>query len=147
MNRRLLGYLFVNVIVSAVVIIVILIVYDRFFRAAAPAPLPNTSTLSAMEIFAVSGAGQLETEMVTLSNTGTESLSLAGWALEDSADAEYIFPALSMLPGGSVKLHTASGDDTASDLYWGRARPVWGSGELATLSDADGGVAAVYRVP
>jgi hypothetical protein len=147
MNRRLLGYLLVNVIVSAVVIIVILIIYDRFFRAAAPVPLPDASTLSAMEIFGVSGAGQLETEMVTLANSGAESLSLDGWVLRNTADAEYTFPALSLLPGGSVNLHTASGEDTASDLYWGRSRPVWQSGELAALSDPEGTLEVVYRVP
>jgi hypothetical protein len=147
MNRRLLGYLLVNVIVSAVVIIAILFLYDRFFRAAAPALPPDLSTASAMEISSVGGTGQLETEMVTLSNGGAESLSLAGWVLRDTADGEYTFPELSLLPGGSVNLHTASGEDTASDLYWGRPRPVWQSGDLATLSDADGTVAAVYRVP
>jgi hypothetical protein len=147
MNRRLLGYLVVNVIVSAVVIIVIIIIYDRFFRATAPALPPDLSIPSAMAIIGVTSAGQLETELVTLNNTGAEKLSLVGWVLRDAADAEYTFPALSLLPGGSVNLHTAPGEDSASDLYWGRSRPVWQSGELATLSDADGTVAAVYRVP
>jgi hypothetical protein len=147
MNRRLLGYLVVNVIVSAVVIIIILIIYDRFFRPTAPALPPGLSTLNPMEIDGVSGAGQLEAEMVTVSNGGRESLSLVGWVLRDTADAAYTFPELNLLPGGSVNVHTASGEDTASDLYWGRSRPVWESGEFATLSDVHGAVAAVYRIP
>jgi hypothetical protein len=147
MNRRLLGYLVVNVIVSVVVIIIILVIYDRFFRPAAPALPPELSTSSPMEIFEVSGVGQLDTEMVTLGNSGTDRLSLVGWVLRDTADTEYTFPELSLLPGGSVNLHTAPGEDSASDLYWGRSRAVWQSGEYATLSDADGAVAAVYRVP
>jgi len=147
MNRRLLGYLLVNVLVSAAVIIVILIIYDRFIRAAPPVPPPDPSPHSALEISGVIGAGQLEKEVLTLRNRGAESLSLELWVLKDAGSASYTFPALTLFPGGSVNLHSASGDDSASDLYWGRTNPVWQSGKLATVSDAHGSVEAVYRIP
>jgi hypothetical protein len=147
MNRRLLGYLLINVLVSVAVIIIILILYDRFIRAAPPAPSPVSPSHSALEIAAVSGAGQIETETLTLRNTGAESLSLDSWSLKAATGATYTFPALTLQPGGSVSLHSAPGADTPSDLYWGLTDPVWQSGGLATLSDAQGTVEAVYRVP
>jgi hypothetical protein len=147
MNRRLLGYLIVNAIVSAVVIIAILFAYDRFFRPATPAPPPDSSTPSTVEIAAIAGVGQAESETVTLRNNGQAKVIMGGWMLKEASGAEYIFPDLALLPGGSVDLHTAPGDDTATDLYWGLPEPAWSSGEFATLTDADGAVQAIYRIP
>jgi competence protein ComEC len=50
-------------------------------------------------------------------------------------------------PGATLKIHTASGHNTAADLYWGRTSPLWASGELAALYDAQNVARAFYRVP
>jgi competence protein ComEC len=147
MNRRLLGYLLINILVSAAVIITILIFYDRHFRSATPPSLPNSSTQGIVDIVAIAGIGQLDKEEVSIRNTGQASLSLDAWALKAASGAQYIFPELTLLPGGSVTVHTAAGHDTATDLYWGLADPVWSSDELATLADAGGAVRAAYRIP
>jgi hypothetical protein len=147
MNRRLLGYLFVNVIVSAVVIIVIIFVYDRYFRPANLPPPPVASTEGVVEIAAIAGAGRLDSETVSIRNTGQDSLSLDGWVLKSPSDGQYTFPALTLLPGGSVNLHSASGNDTPTDLFWGLTAPAWSSGQLVTLADGGGEARAVYRIP
>lgn len=147
MNRRLLGYLLINVVVSAVVIIVLLVLHDRYYRPSVPPSVPDASTQGIVEITTIAGVGQLENEAVSIRNNGQASLSLDAWALKDAAGAAYTFPALTLLPGGSVAVHTAAGDDTATDLYWGLADPVWSSGEVATLSDAGGAARAAYRIP
>jgi competence protein ComEC len=147
MNRRLLGYLVVNVIVSAAVVVIILIVYDRYFRPATPLPPPDTFAQGTVEIAAIGGAGQLDSEAVSIRNSGQDRLSLDGWVLKDASGATYTFPALTLLPGGSVTVHSSAGDDTATDLFWGLTEPIWRSGEFATLKDSAGKPQAVYRIP
>jgi len=35
------------------------------------------------------------------------------------------FPSFTLGPGAKVKLHTGSGSDSATDLYWGQGSHVW----------------------
>jgi hypothetical protein len=147
MNRRLLGYLVVNVIVSAAVIIIILIIYDRFIRTVPPVSTLDPAASSGVLIAAINNAGQLDQETVILRNTGKQSVSLKGWALNNVSGAQYTFPDLALEPGGPVDLHSGTGNDSPADLYWNRSTAAWKSGDLATLSDPQGGVEAVYRVP
>ncbi len=157
-RRRLIYYLLLNIIVSATVTITILFFYDRSHRLnTGPLPVLSTSPVITsadplagdikVNIVSVIGAGTVASEIVVIQNNGTGPLILTGWLLKDSQGTTYIFPQLSLNPGGTVQVHTGSGEDTPIDLYWNRISPVWASGELATLYDDRGVTRAFYRIP
>ncbi|MEZ0395348.1 MAG: lamin tail domain-containing protein [Anaerolineales bacterium] len=157
-RRRLFPYLLLNVLVSAVVTGSILYFYDRAYRAdcgRAPLiptlPLPANATPLAdqvhVDIVSIIGAGSPVSEIVVIQNNGQEAVVLTGWRLQDSDGAVYLFPQLTLHPGASVQVHTASGTDTAIDLYWGGSTSLWQAGEIASLYDSQGILRALYRVP
>lgn len=84
----------------------------------------------------------LTEEWVEVVNGGNATVDLAGWTLSDEAGHTYAFPdgnASTLAPDASLKVRTGSGNDTATDLYWGRDRAVWNNGgDTATLRDAAG---------
>jgi len=42
-------------------------------------------------------------------------------------------------PGESITIHTGSGTDTETDLYWGQESAVWNNdGDTVTLRDENG---------
>lgn len=161
-RRKLLSYLLLNVFISACVTVAILFWYDRNYRSTAlssvqPAqlvenqPVPQT-TLNPqddipVEIVSVVGAGLLDAESVTIRNAGAESLNLSGWQLKDSDKSAFIFPNLTLNPGGAVRIHTGSGTNNVIDLYWNESNAVWNSGEEAQLFDPGGNLRAKYMVP
>ncbi len=82
----------------------------------------------------------LDTETVTVANTGTAPVDLTGWWIYDEGYIHrFVFPSF-MLPGrGTVRIHTGSGANTPTDLYWGRSSDVWNNdGDDATLFTAPG---------
>ena len=83
--------------------------------------------------------------MIDLS--GAEDISLYGWSLRDESGNKYSFPALVLHSGAQVTVFTGAGNDTASELYWGRKGAIWNSGEIASLYDPDGKQQASYEVP
>ncbi|SHH69526.1 lamin tail domain-containing protein [Halobaculum gomorrense] len=86
----------------------------------------------------------LNDEYVVLRNRGHEAVDLSGWTLTDAAGFTYEFPdGASLAADATVTVHVGSGDDTESDLYWGRSRPTLNNdGETVTLRDANGAVVA-----
>jgi competence protein ComEC len=82
----------------------------------------------------------LNDEYVVLSNTGSESLDLSGWTVRDEAGQEYTFPdGFTLDPGARVTLHTGSGADTATDLYWGSGTPIWNNaGDTVIITNPQG---------
>ncbi len=157
-RRRLLYYILLNIFVSALVTGTILFFYDRSHRLN-PATAPGLSTLSSsakasavantvkLNIVSIVGAGRAASEMAVIQNDGTSPFILTGWSLKDSQGNAFIFPQLTLYPGGTIQVHTAGGDDTAVDLYWGRTNPVWTPGELAALYDPGNVARVFYRVP
>lgn len=86
-----------------------------------------------------------EDERVEITNAGMASQDFTFWTLVDEENNTYSFPeGFVLLPGASVLVHTGQGNDTESDLYWGRDDLVWDDGEAATLFDASGEIAARY---
>jgi micrococcal nuclease len=82
-------------------------------------------------------------EYVVLENAGEEPLDLSGWTVTDEADHTYSFGEFALGPGERVTLHTGSGTDSGTSVYWGRSRAVWNNGgDTVTVRDADGDVAA-----
>jgi LysM repeat protein len=100
-----------------------------------------------MIISAVIGAGDLETERVQLLRTGIGELSLDGWRLEDGNGSAYAFPDLTLFTGSAINLNTRSGQDTVLDLFWGLAAPIWHSGKVVSLYDAQDVLRASFVIP
>jgi len=162
-RRRLILYLLLNVVVSACVTGGILYWYHQNYRStsisvippALPANPQNGTPAASfdpdvdipVEIVSIVGAGTLDVESVLVRNAGAESLSLAGWKLQDANRHVFTFPNLTLNTGGAVQVHTISGTNTVIDLYWGLGDSVWGPGEEAQLLDPGGNVRAVYTVP
>jgi hypothetical protein len=150
-RRRLVLYLLLNALVSLLVSVTILYFYDRANRKTDcdPGGIAATNVPSgvAAEIISVASAGVLENESIVIQNQGDQALPLSGWTLKDSQGSIFTFPELTIYPGGSIQVHTKPGTDTAADLFWGRAEPVWQSGELAALYDSQNIARAFYRIP
>jgi len=103
-------------------------------------PLPKVS------IREVRSPGVLSDEVLVVADDGGP-VDLTNWTLRDESGHLYTFPAIKLLQGGTVNLHTAAGTDTVTDLYWAQAGAVWSSGKSALLSDQGGNLRARYQVP
>ena len=151
-RRRLDYYLLINNLVSALVAGSIIFYYDRNHHVECPAVLvtataqPENSAIK-VSMVGVIGAGNLTDERIIIQNNGAQELDLTGWYLTDNQGNTYTFPQLTLFPGVKVQLHTITGQDSPTDLYWGRSGPVWVSGELAALYDTQNIARAFYRVP
>ena len=106
-------------------------------------PLPEASVI----INSVIGVGEIATEHVFISRTGSGQLSLAGWRIEDEDGNTFVFPQLDLFEGGAVNVWTTSGAPTVVDLYWGQQNPVWERGEKVTLQDDKGKERTAYTIP
>lgn len=162
MNRRKLTlYLGLNILVSACITSAILYWYDRNYRAVTlPEPAPPVSPASSpqsasgrdvrpgtVQIVSVVGAGNLEIEAVVVRHAGEGELNLTGWHLRDSSGDAYTFPPFKLYGDGAVQVHTASGTNTAIDLFWGQRQAAWQSGQLVLLTTPEGAVEDSYPVP
>ena len=113
-------------------------------------PVADGGTTGALAIATINAdaAGRdgenLNDEYVVFENTGTETLALDGWTVSDDANHGYTVPdGVSLGPGDRLTLHTGSGTDTDTDLYWGRTTPTWNNdGDTVTVRDASGAVVA-----
>lgn len=151
-GRRLLVYIVVNVIVSALTTLIVMALWTNYTLSSEPSfgSLPsggNSQAPSQLAITAIIGAGDLTNEHVAIEHNGNADISLAGWRLRDQNGNEYRFPALVLHPGASVDIFSGQGANSATSLFWGRMVAVWASGEQATLLDASGQTQATYLVP
>ncbi|WP_276300181.1 lamin tail domain-containing protein [Halorussus lipolyticus] len=69
-------------------------------------------------------------EFVVLQNRQSSSVDLSDWRIRDEAGNDYDVPAgFDLNSGEVVTLHTGTGSDTATHLYWGRTDyTVWNNG-------------------
>jgi LysM repeat protein len=104
------------------------------------APPPEIS------IARVTGAGQIASEAVVLLNQGGP-LDLGGWRLRTESGVEYLFPSLTLFAGGSVSIHTADGQNSVVDLYWGQSTAVWARGASVFLVNPAGDIEVRYTIP
>ena len=100
-----------------------------------------------LDIVSVAGAGILANEVVEIHNNSGKEVNLSGWKLQSADGRSFTFPALTLLNGGFVKVHSQNGKNTVVDLYWGLSKPAWQSGQLAILLDGSENVQALYRIP
>jgi hypothetical protein len=96
----------------------------------------------------VVGVGQLTEEAVSISNLGSRPAALLNWRLIDAEGHIYTFGQVTLFgDGAAIVVHTESGQDGPSDLFWGQEQPVWQSGETVTLQDGEGTTQATYPIP
>jgi LysM repeat protein len=114
-----------------------------------PTSLPVTPPATEPEVVIrdIFGAGVLADEAVFIFNGG-RAVRMESWTLTDAQENVYTFPNLFLGTGGSVRVHTGTGSNSATDLYWGRDVPVWGEpGDVATLRDESGLVIGTFELP
>lgn len=120
-------------------------------EAALPTPLPTEPPPEGeaqLSIARVIAAGQLGLEAVEVINNGSSQASLQDWTLSDGQGNSYRFNQVTLFgDGAGIMLHTAAGQDGATDIFWGRDAAVWQSGDTVVLSDAAGTPQAEYQVP
>ena len=103
----------------------------------APAPAAAIPTTSAqVRISTVLFPGQLSREVVVLVNEG-DTVDLTGWVLASSSGIAYTFGNVTLLKDSFINLHTTSGADVPTDLFWDRAEPAWKAGDWLTLSNGN----------
>ena len=84
-------------------------------------------------------------EYVRLENGGGTAQTLTAWTLSDASGHTYTFPTFALTHGAAVQIWTGSGQDTPSDLYWGRGSAIWNNtGDTAYLRDSQGDLIDTY---
>ena len=111
-----------------------------------PAAVATSILPPVITIRAVNSAGDLAAEQVVIVNVGGAA-DLAGWALAQLEGDVYHFPSLRLHQTGQIIVHTGGGQDTVTDLFWGRDKAVWHSGQTVHLLDVDGNIHAAFELP
>jgi hypothetical protein len=84
-------------------------------------------------------ARSLNSEWVTVTNTGRYTVNIAGWTLTDASHHTYRFHTLRLGAHQSVKVHTGSGRNTSHDVYQNSRGYIWNNdADTATLRDNRG---------
>ncbi|GAA0196691.1 lamin tail domain-containing protein [Haladaptatus pallidirubidus] len=88
-------------------------------------------------------------EWVDFKNVSADSVDMTGWIVEDEAGNTYTFPSgFNLASDNTVRLHSGSGSDTTTDLYWGRSSSVWNNdGDTTYLYDANGNLVQKRTYP
>ncbi len=113
---------------------------------AAPLPTLTPTGPSLVEISQVLNPATPASEAVVVHNGGGLT-DLEGWTLSKASGETFTFPALTLFTDGQVSVHSSAGENTPSDLYWGRTEAVWNKGDLVTLRNAKGDIVDTYIVP
>jgi LysM repeat protein len=116
-----------------------------------PTPIPTVPAIEGealLEISDVISPGQLSLEAVQIVNNGSREASLRDWKLTDQLGNTYTFGQLTLFgDGAGILLHTGSGQNDATDLFWGLEETLWTSGDRVVLYDDAGTVRAEFQVP
>lgn len=103
---------------------------------------------SRLEIRAIEGVGNPESESFQLVNVGDNVVELGGWRITGDGDVDYVFSDRRLFGGGAgITVYSGTGDDSVFDVYVGSAGSVWASGEIITLYEPDGTVHTTSVVP
>lgn len=162
--KKLLPYLLLNVIISALTMFLVLVIWNRTHLSVEVVSPQNqslpqvklsttaTSTLPPLEqpvveIQAVIVPGVLESERVLIRSVSSSTLNLTGWKVSNGNGQDFTFPPLTLFPGGAVALYSRSGQNTANEIYWGLTQAAWSNGAKVTLSDYEGNIRVEYTIP
>ncbi|MBN1218935.1 MAG: LysM peptidoglycan-binding domain-containing protein [Anaerolineae bacterium] len=107
-----------------------------------PAPFGEINVV----INEVVGPGDLRRETLVILNKGAGT-SLANWKLEGSSLGIFIFPDIFLFSGGSIRIHTSAGENTASDLYLNQGEAAWSPGKNVILTNDKGVEISRFTVP
>jgi LysM repeat protein len=90
--------------------------------------------------------GDLMSETLVILNKGAGT-SLVNWKLEGSPLGIFVFPDIFLFSGGSIRIHTSAGENSASDLYLNQGEAAWTPGANIILSDNKGVEISRLTVP
>jgi len=170
--KKLLFYIVLNIVVSAITIIGVLYLWENtklknmlFDSSDIPAEVESgnpssdevavTETLL-IEIGEVGGISNLATEYVRLVRPGSEpedTISLKDWSIKDENNHQYNIleqsgvASLDLHGQGAVNIYTKEGDSNPIELYLDLSDPIWQPGETVTLIDPEGEVHDIYMIP
>jgi hypothetical protein len=161
--KKILPYLILNFIVSAVAMLLVLVLWNTTHKVgtlipAIPAPAytgtevvvaPSTTEGKAqgsIEIEMVVGAGDLDLEMVQFKNSGKVPVDLNGWTVSNGSNLSFTFPLLVLYPDGGLNLFSKSGVNTSIELFWGRSTSAWQAGETIRLVDTSGVARSEFQI-
>lgn len=116
-------------------------------RPAGSGPTPTPSVILGVEVASIDGAGVIDVESAQIVNDSDRAFSLQGWQIARDGGPAYTFGNVPLFPGGSVRVHTRSGEDTSVDLYWGEAEAQWQSGVAVQLLNERGALVHTFVVP
>ncbi|GIV85813.1 MAG: hypothetical protein KatS3mg052_2820 [Candidatus Roseilinea sp.] len=97
-----------------------------------------------VRISAVIYPGQRTREAVVIVNEG-DAVDLTGWTLANPRGKAYTFGNVVLLKESFINLHTTSGVDVPTDLFWNQSEAVWRVGDEVVLRRGDE-VIATYLV-
>ncbi len=81
----------------------------------------------------------LNDEYVVFRNSCNHSLNLGGWVIKDAANKSYAFPDFPVPAKTKFILHTGSGTDNETDLYWESSRAIWNNnGDTLRMWNSEG---------
>jgi micrococcal nuclease len=87
-------------------------------------------------------------EWVEIKNTGSTSVNLKGFILEDEAHHKFTFLDFVLSAGKTVKVYSGSGTLNSSSLYWGSSSAIWNNdGDTAYLYDSNSKLIDTYKYP
>jgi hypothetical protein len=109
--------------------------------------LAPTAANASVAIVDITAPGDVTREAVTLTNNGSGTVNITGWTLRDLDGSVYTFAEQRLFGSGLIEVFTQIGTDTTIRKYWGQTSPVFGPGDVAILSDANGQVQSVFRIP
>lgn len=107
-----------------------------------PAPFGELNVV----INEVIAPGDLMRETLVIMNKGAGT-SLADWSLEGSSLGIFVFPDIFLFSGGSIRVHTSAGQNSASDLYLNQGEAAWPPGTTIILTDNKGVEISRFIVP
>lgn len=160
--RKLLPYLILNFFVSAAAVLLVLVIWENTHQISAIEPagsaqmadtIPTSdATLppadaTTIEIQAVIGAGDLENEHIQLACKSKDPVDLLGWRLIFENHYDYVFPKITLFPGGSVNVYSKAGVDSAIELFFQQPVSILVSGEEIQLRDPAGTIRSRYTIP
>jgi hypothetical protein len=169
--KKLLFYLVINIIVSAITILGVLYLWENtrlknvlFNESEQPSlvassedslPVEETGELM-IQIGEVGGVGNVATEYVRLirtESTSGETLSLQGWRIRDENNNNFDIleqsglASLDLHSQGAVNIFSKEGDSNPIELYLDLSDSIWEPGETVTLIDPNGEIHDTYLIP
>lgn len=103
-------------------------------------PAPAATGNANVRISTVVYPGQRTREAVVIVNEG-DQVDMTGWTLSNPRGQSYSFGSVLLFKDSFINLHTTSGVDVPTDLFWNRDQPAWQVGDVATLKRGDETVA------